>query len=206
MQLNGVTQALSRVGEIQADISAAVSFSSVLENAQTQVAAASKSALPSSPSFGTPVARAGVQAVAPTGPVGNWAARLPEVGRKWAPAIERAAREAGVDPRLLASLVWAESAFNPGAVSGAGATGLTQLMPGTAAGLGVDPRDPVQNLNGGARYLAQQLKSFGSPALALAAYNAGPGNVQKYGGIPPFSETQGYVQRVLGYYKQLGGA
>jgi soluble lytic murein transglycosylase-like protein len=204
VQLNGITQALSRVGEIQRDLSA-LSFSSVLERAQTQVATAKASALPSSPSFGAPVARSGLQA-APGGHAGNWAARLPEAGRRWAPAIERAAREARVDPRLLASLVWAESAFNPGAVSGAGATGLTQLMPGTAAGLGVDPRDPVQNLAGGARYLAQQLKSFGSPSLALAAYNAGPGNVQKYGGIPPFSETQGYVQRVLGYYKQLGGS
>ncbi len=71
---------------------------------------------------------------------------------------------------------------------------------GTAADLGVDPTDPLQNLDGGARYLATQLNSFGRIDFALAAYNAGPGNVQKYGGIPPFEETQNYVRRISGYY------
>ena len=106
--------------------------------------------------------------------------------------------EEGVDPDLFLKLVGAESAFRPGAVSSKGATGLAQLMPGTAAELGVDPTDPIQNLRGGARYLKQQLDEFGDVRLALAAYNAGPGNVRKYGGVPPFEETQNYVARILG--------
>jgi hypothetical protein len=113
-------------------------------------------------------------------------------------AARDAARRYGVPEDLFLRVVQQESAFNPEAVSSAGAIGLTQLMPGTAADLGVDPRDPLQNLEGGARYLAQQLDTFGDPALALAAYNAGPGRVRQYGGIPPFEETQNYVSRILG--------
>lgn len=113
-------------------------------------------------------------------------------------AIEAANRH-GVDPQLFLKLVQQESGFDPNAVSSAGAQGLTQLMPGTAEYLGVtDPFDPYQNLDGGARFLRQQLDDFGDPSLALAAYNAGPGNVRKYGGIPPFKETQNYVRNILG--------
>lgn len=114
------------------------------------------------------------------------------------------AEEEGVDPALFIRLVEAESSFRPDVTSEAGAYGLTQLMPGTAAELGVDPSDPIQNLRGGARYLRQQLDRFGDPALALAAYNAGPGNVSRYGGIPPFQETQNYVARILGGYEGPG--
>ena len=111
---------------------------------------------------------------------------------------EQIAIEEGVDPALFLKLVGAESSFNQGAVSPKGASGLAQLMPATAAYLGVDPTDPIQNLRGGARYLKEQLDEFGDVRLALAAYNAGPGNVRKYGGVPPFEETQNYIARILG--------
>ena len=109
----------------------------------------------------------------------------------------RIAREEGIDENQFLALVYQESRFNPCAKSGAGAIGLAQLMPGTAGDLGVDPHNIGQNLRGGARYYKQQLRRHnGNVSLALAAYNAGHGNVQKYGGIPPFKETQGYVASI----------
>ena len=120
--------------------------------------------------------------------------------------IQAAAGRHGLDPALLKALIRAESNFNPNAGSPAGAQGLTQLMPGTARSLGVtDPHDPVQSIEGGARYLAQQLRAFGGDASkALAAYNAGPGAVQRFGGIPPYAETRNYVSRVLEYARGYG--
>lgn len=117
----------------------------------------------------------------------------------YANEITAAATKYGIDPALLAGLVKQESGFNPAARSSAGATGLTQLMPGTARELGVrDPTDPIQALEGGAKYLRQQLDRFGGDErLALAAYNAGPGAVQRFGGVPPYAETQHYVKTVL---------
>lgn len=115
----------------------------------------------------------------------------------YAAQIRSAAVANGVDPLLLASLVSAESSFRPTAVSSCGAQGLTQLMPGTARSLGVtDSFDPQQNLDGGASYLATQLKRFGRVDLALAAYNAGPSAVASAGAVP--SSTKGYVSRILG--------
>jgi hypothetical protein len=110
----------------------------------------------------------------------------------------RIAQEEGIDPDLFERLVRQESGFQPSVVSSAGAIGLAQLMPGTARELGVDPLDPEQNLRGGARYLRQQMDTFGDTRLALAAYNAGPGRVREYGGVPPFAETQNYVQILMG--------
>ncbi|GHB98407.1 lytic transglycosylase domain-containing protein [Thermomonas carbonis] len=112
--------------------------------------------------------------------------------------IAAAAREHGVDESIVRAIIHAESAFNPNALSRVGAQGLMQLMPGTAREVGVsDAFDPVQNIGGGVRYLAMLLKRFnGNLTLAAAGYNAGPGAVAKYGGVPPYSETRRYVERV----------
>lgn len=112
-------------------------------------------------------------------------------------AAVRLAEKYDLPRDVFVSLVHQESRFNPQLRSPKGAYGLTQLMPGTAKELGVNPRDPMQNLEGGARYLRQQLDTFGSLPLALAAYNAGPGNVRKHDGIPPFRETQNYVREIM---------
>jgi len=104
----------------------------------------------------------------------------------------------GLDPDLFVRQIQAESSFNPNSVSSAGAIGLGQLMPATARDLGVDPNDPDQNLEGAARYMRQQLDSFGDYGLALAAYNAGPSRVQRSGGIPNITETQNYVSKIMG--------
>ena len=109
-----------------------------------------------------------------------------------------AAAEHGVPEDLFLRLVQQESGWNASAVSGKGATGLAQLMPGTARLLGVDIDDPQQNLNGGARYLRMMYDKFGSWKLALAAYNAGPGAVEEANGVPEFEETQNYVKAILG--------
>lgn len=119
-------------------------------------------------------------------------------GGPYAELFAAAGARHGVSPALLTAVARAESGFNPRAVSSAGAQGLMQLMPATARGLGVaDPFDPAQAVDGAGRLLASHLRRFGSVELALAAYNAGPGAVQRYGGIPPFRETQGYVARIV---------
>lgn len=141
----------------------------------------------------------------PLNPCGPGMQRIPdhEAPENLKGMIRAAALDAGVEPVLFESLVSAESNFNPNAKSGAGAMGLAQLMPGTARALGVsDPFDPEQNLRAGAKYLAQMLSKFGgNPELALAAYNAGPGAVERHGGIPPFRETKNYVAKVMARYQ-----
>lgn len=119
---------------------------------------------------------------------------------RYGPMIQAAAARHGIDPQVFTNLVRQESGFDPDAGSPAGARGLCQLMPGTARTLGVsDPRDPAQALEGGAKYLREQLDHFGGDyTKALAAYNAGPGAVQRYGGVPPYAETQNYVRTILG--------
>lgn len=115
--------------------------------------------------------------------------------------IEAAARRYGVDSDLVKAIATAESNMNQNARSYVGAIGVMQLMPETAESLGVDPYDEKQNIEGGARYIRQMLDKFnGNLQKAIAAYNAGPGAVQKYGGVPPYSETQNYVGRVMDFY------
>ena len=150
-----------------------------------------------------------LQQASAAGPAGAAGAASPASGGgpvdgQFSEMINAAAQKYGLDPALLKALIRQESNFNPNARSPAGAAGLTQLMPGTAASLGVsNPLDPRQAIDGGAKYLSQQLKAFGGDVRkALAAYNAGPGAVQRHGGIPPYAETQNYVRAVMGFAEQ----
>ncbi|GGE02963.1 transglycosylase [Polymorphobacter glacialis] len=115
--------------------------------------------------------------------------------------IDAQAVRHGLSPSLLRAVAWQESRGRAAAVSPKGALGVMQLMPGTAAAMGVDPRDPDDNLRGGALYLRRQLDRFGSVPLALAAYNAGPGAVARFGGVPPFRETRAYVASIMARWR-----
>jgi hypothetical protein len=120
--------------------------------------------------------------------------------------IQKASSTYGIDDDLIRAVIQQESGGRNGLTSSAGAQGLMQLMPATARSLGVtDPNDPVQNIMAGSKYLAQQIKAFGGDVrLGLAAYNAGAGNVKKYGGIPPFKETRNYVNKIMSNYTGAG--
>ena len=120
----------------------------------------------------------------------------------WNPAISSLGQKYNLDPLLIHAVINQESGYQPKVVSKSGAMGMMQLMPATAKGLGVtNPYDPLQNMEGGIKYLKLQLERFGgNVALALAAYNAGPNAVSKFGGIPPYQETQQYVRNILTNY------
>jgi len=133
----------------------------------------------------------------------------PVVAAKKAPRelVEAAARKNGLPPNFVHSVVSAESGYKTDAVSPKGAIGLMQLTPATAQTYGVNPYDPSQNVEAGAAYLRELLIKYnGDARLALAAYNAGPGAVSKYNGVPPYAETQTYIERVLQKYKKAGGS
>ena len=147
----------------------------------------------------------GAAATAGVASVGTGAPLRP--GTPYADLFQKAEADYGVSARLLASVAQQESGFNPRAVSSAGARGLMQLMPATAQGLGVSNSfDPAQAVDGAARLLRDLKSEFGRVDLALAAYNAGPGAVHRYGGIPPYPETQNYVRSVLAIFEQQQGA
>lgn len=191
--LRGPEGVRSRIAELQSRMAPASSdFPESLVKADASGSAAGTSPLQGAITPG---------GTAPMNPFAGVA--VPSAGQAQLRALaDSVARREGVDPKLLTAIVEAESGWDPMARSKAGAMGLTQLMPDTARGLGVtSPHDPEQSLTGGAKYIKQMLAEFGGDLTkAVAAYNAGPGNVRKYGGVPPFAETQGYVKRVMARY------
>ena len=190
--------AVARVGQIEAMLAQAAQPPGAVANANFQQQLMQATA--SGPGMGATQGAGAAQASGGSGGPGPYKEM-----------IDAAAAKYGLDPALLRGLIKAESNFNPNAGSPAGAQGLCQLMPGTAASLGcTNVHDPAQNIDAGARYLKQQLDAFGGDVTkALAAYNAGPGAVKRYGGVPPYAETQAYVRRVQQYadeYRRQSGS
>ena len=148
------------------------------------------------------------QATASAGPAAPASTSVGGDATQFDAAIQAAAQRNGVDPNLVKAVIEQESGFDPNAQSAAGAQGLMQLMPSTAAGLGVsNPLDPTQAIEGGTKYLKSMLDRFGGDvSLALAAYNAGPNAVARYGGVPPYAETQKYVQSVLANFQAFSSS
>ena len=188
----GEAAAMQRVRELQ----------SLIAQAQGQSASSAQSAVARPASFSAALAQAGSASQLPVATASSYQAGAGEAqSSQYESLIAQAAQRYGLDPAVLHGLIQQESGFDPSSESSAGAAGLTQLMPETAASMGVaNPLNPAESIEGGARYLSGLMTQFGGNTTdALAAYNAGPGAVQQYGGVPPYAETQDYVTKVLGY-------
>ncbi|HST56923.1 MAG TPA: lytic transglycosylase domain-containing protein [Solirubrobacteraceae bacterium] len=206
-QLSATTPAAGGPSDVAAAAQRVQQLQALIARAQSGASAASSGSSSGSPGSFAAALSAASSTPAPTGVAASASfsafaspTPAPTTGAYDA-LVQQAAARYGLDPALLHGLIQQESGFDPNAHSSAGAAGLTQLMPGTASSLGVsNPLDPAQSIDGGARYLSGMLSKFGgNTEEALAAYNAGPGAVQRYGGVPPYAETQNYVSKVLGY-------
>ena len=205
MDLTGVRHVQARIAQLQEQfgmpgIIPGTGFSQKLEKEMQKslgVAASDKASVTAGKNKKQPLPE--VQKLKNSGKV---LADMPLADQNLSTLIEAAARKYKVDPKLVAAVAEVESNGNQEAVSSAGAIGVMQLMPDTAASLGVDPYNKQQNIEGGAKYLRQMLDAFGGDTKkAVAAYNAGPGAVKDYGGVPPYKETQNYVNKVLDIYR-----
>lgn len=200
--IGAASQAAARVAQLQSMIQAVETGSGGKGSFGAALAEATALGGQATPALGEATALTPASAATTTAPVLAPSASGPGNGTvPFQSLIEESCARYGVDPALLAGLIEQESHFDPTVGSSAGAQGLTELMPETAASLGVtDPHDPAQSIDAGARLLSEKLAEFGGDTeLALAAYNAGSGAVQQYHGIPPYPETQEYVKKVLGY-------
>ena len=212
MSLVSITPAAGRIAEIRSAIGGFAAPVSA-RSAEPQ----SRGSVPFSATLGAALDADGPVSSAPTGPTSASTPMAPfaaaptisapvpsatafetvDADTPYAALFNEAGQRHGVSPTLLASVAQIESGFDPAAISPVGASGLMQFMPATAAEMGVDPFEPVSAIDGAARYLARDLARFGRVDLAVAAYNAGPGAVAEHNGVPPFAETQQYVQKVL---------
>lgn len=201
MEFSGVEAIQARISEIQRRFGiegsvpgAAVGFQTALN---AELGKKDGAASPQTVTAGTAVKAEDVRTTS-----ASVSAESPGVSNDTARFIQEAAAKYGLDSRLVAAVAEAESSGNQSEISEAGAVGVMQLMPDTAAALGVNPYDEKQNIEGGAHYLRQMLDAFGGDMKkALAAYNAGPQAVRDYNGVPPYAETQNYVNKVLDLYQ-----